>query len=164
MQHREIAEGFSRGWHKGNGSRIFIDGDTIYSYGHHFPIAKRLSNGGYLFNSNGYSSSTSTHKSYVRRALYGKEVYECPNCEVNRIPQWLFERINDLHDKILKAKSRLKHYIEELEGIGEYWQKCKEKFSLSSEDVEFALLFKNKEQIKAKLVAWEFDQATRKAA
>lgn len=43
-----------------NGRRV------IYSYGHHFPIAMRISNGKYLFNEDGYSNTTAHHKSLVK--------------------------------------------------------------------------------------------------
>jgi len=54
---------------------LFFDGDTIYSYGHHFPIARHVTNergeAAVLFNSASYSSTTAKHKSDVRRAIPG---------------------------------------------------------------------------------------------
>ena len=50
---------------------MFIECNAIYSWGYHFPIAVRLDNGAYLFNKDKYSSSTSKHQTYVRRALHG---------------------------------------------------------------------------------------------
>lgn len=55
-----------------NGSHFFFKGDTIYSYGHHFPIARRISSDIFLFTSRGYSSTTSQHKAIVSRAIPGK--------------------------------------------------------------------------------------------
>lgn len=54
---------------------MFYDGDTIYSYGYHFPIAcyhaaQRIT----LLNARTYSVTTSTHQSLVRRATEGKRV------------------------------------------------------------------------------------------
>jgi len=40
---------------------------VVYSYGHHFPIAVRLSDGYCLYNTDKYSVSTSRHCSYVRK-------------------------------------------------------------------------------------------------
>jgi len=70
-QNREIAEAFAQGARAGTGSHFFIEGDAIYSYGHHFPIAviKDRSSKIAYFNKEGYSTTTSIHKGYVERAL-----------------------------------------------------------------------------------------------
>lgn len=55
---------------KGNSKHIFHDDDrTLYSYGHHFQLAVRLSTGEYLINGDTYSSSTSRHTSLCIRYL-----------------------------------------------------------------------------------------------
>jgi hypothetical protein len=41
---------------------------VLYSYGYHFPICIKLKDG-YLFNIDGYSSTTSRHKGLLARAL-----------------------------------------------------------------------------------------------
>lgn len=55
------------------GSHFFFDGDTIYSYGHHFPIARHVKNAqgveAILFTRRTYSVSTSKHIGYVRGAI-----------------------------------------------------------------------------------------------
>jgi len=52
---------------------LYFEGDTIYSYGAHFPIARHISNPqnetAVLFTTKGYSNTTSKHKSYVARAI-----------------------------------------------------------------------------------------------
>lgn len=54
---------------------IFFEQDTIYSYGHHFPMARRVVvKGGtvaYLMTTRGYSSTTAKHLSFTRQALHG---------------------------------------------------------------------------------------------
>lgn len=57
-----------------NGSHFFFEGDTIYSYGHHFPIA-RHHKGCVLFTQKDYSVTTSRHKGYVRCACSHLEVF-----------------------------------------------------------------------------------------
>lgn len=55
-----------------SGSHFYFEGDTIYSYGRHFPIARHAIHKGkpcVLFTTDDYSSSTSRHKSYVRNAI-----------------------------------------------------------------------------------------------
>lgn len=53
----------------GKGSNFYFEGDTIFSYGPHFPIARRISESFYLITQRGYSVSTSRHISYTRRAI-----------------------------------------------------------------------------------------------
>jgi len=70
-----IAEMFAEGATSGttsNGS-LFIEGDTIYSYGHHFPIAfldrnKRIA----YFNKDSYSHTTSCQQGIVKRNLMAR--------------------------------------------------------------------------------------------
>lgn len=54
---------------------LYAEGDTIYSYGAHFPIARRVvdSRGGvsYLLTTRSYSVTTSGHVSSVRQAMAG---------------------------------------------------------------------------------------------
>ncbi len=53
-------------------SNFYFDGDTIYSYGSHFPIARLVSRGkrrAVLFTTRTYSNTTAKHLSFVRRAI-----------------------------------------------------------------------------------------------
>lgn len=60
---RELTEG------KAREGRVFVEGDTIYSYGHHFPIAHRIRDNEYLLNEDKYSTTTSKQQSEVKFAL-----------------------------------------------------------------------------------------------
>jgi hypothetical protein len=67
-----IAEMFAEGAVAGTTSNktLFIDGDTIYSYGYHFPIAivdrgRKIA----YFNKDRYSHTTSCQQGVVRREL-----------------------------------------------------------------------------------------------
>ena len=78
-KNRDVAELFAQGKtdiRNHNGS-LFVEGDVIYSYGLHFPIALRLY-GEAVFNADRYSVTTSHHQSYVREALIseGYRIYE----------------------------------------------------------------------------------------
>lgn len=57
---------------------MYFEGDTIYSYGRHFPIARWITNKAgqraVLFTTRDYSVTTSGHKSDVRVALHGLHV------------------------------------------------------------------------------------------
>jgi len=68
MKNRDLAAMFARGSTSGQGSNMFIEGNTIYSYGKHFPVARRTPTG-YLLQKRGYSKTTAVHKGYVRRAI-----------------------------------------------------------------------------------------------
>lgn len=65
-----------------NHGNLFFDGDTIYSYGYHFQIARHVTNergeAAVLFNSASDSSMTAQHKQHVRRAIPGGyPVFHC---------------------------------------------------------------------------------------
>jgi len=110
MRHSEVAKRFAYGHTNGKGSRMFIEGDTIYSHGHHFPIAKRFK-GGYLFNTNGYSNSTSKHKSYVLRVLGGKIIH-IKNCDLDYSKEQYQDNIKEIERiKDTLTRARVKHMI-----------------------------------------------------
>ncbi len=56
---------------QGRASRVFFEGQLIYSYGYHFPVARFAPEYGniVLFTSRGYSSSTGKHKTLIRSAI-----------------------------------------------------------------------------------------------
>lgn len=81
VSHWEVAQAFAAG-KKATGSRMFTNGEVIYSYDNHFPIAMRLWGGSYLFNDDRRSPSTSTHQSYVSRAIGEAKIYECTCAEI----------------------------------------------------------------------------------
>ena len=47
---------------------LFFEGDTLFSYAHHYPLCIRLKDG-FIVNSDGYSMTTSTHKGHLIREL-----------------------------------------------------------------------------------------------
>lgn len=51
-----------------NNGNIYFVGDTIYSYGHHFPMGHFLNKNDVLLNDDQYSISTSKHQAAVRMA------------------------------------------------------------------------------------------------
>src|SRR5579872_7219827 len=70
------------------GGNLFFHDDTIYSYGHHFPIARHVTNGkqgkreqsAVLFTTGRYSVTTSKHIGMVRGAIpKDVQVFEVPN-------------------------------------------------------------------------------------
>lgn len=74
MNNREVAHFWAnQSKPSAKGSHFFYEGDTIYSYGYHFPIARLITHPvtkkkAYLYNSARYSQSTTRHQGYVRSA------------------------------------------------------------------------------------------------
>ncbi len=63
------------GWTSGR--KMFFEGKSIYSYGHHFEIARFIDAKTVLFTTRGYSPTTSKHKWAVRQSLAKSlKVYE----------------------------------------------------------------------------------------
>lgn len=71
MTNQQIINKFANGATSGNNSNrsLFIEGDTIYSYGYHFPLARRNADGTFWVNPDKYSVTTSKHQSMVRGAI-----------------------------------------------------------------------------------------------
>lgn len=67
---------------KGNNMSVSCDGTRLYSYG--TCIGERLSDGSFILNVTKYSTTTSKHQSYLRRALVGHKVVETSK----RVPMW----------------------------------------------------------------------------
>lgn len=85
---------------QGKGSNFFYEGDTIYSYGYHFPIAEKVAFETVLFTTREYSNTTARHKSLVARAI--------PSA-------WLIIRIPHFHkctDNLTYFESEFKNAIE----------------------------------------------------
>ena len=61
----------SQSQNEGRAGNIEFEGQTIYSYGRHFPVARFAPEFGdiVLFTSRGYSSSTGKHKGIIRAAI-----------------------------------------------------------------------------------------------
>ena len=68
MNNKEIAHLWAnQSRPRGTGSHFYFEGDTIFSYGSHFPIARHYK-GAVLFTRRDHSVTTSQHKSIARRA------------------------------------------------------------------------------------------------
>ena len=69
MTNIQVSRKFADGAHRGSSNSMFIDGNIIYSYGYHFPIARIVNDNTVLFTNRGYSNTTAKHKSNVLNAL-----------------------------------------------------------------------------------------------
>lgn len=97
-----VANEFASGATEGRTENLFIEGDVIYSYGHHFPIAVRLegSDGGtaFLFNKDGYSNTTARHKNLVLSAIRGEIIQS----DTNTIKEALAKNIKSVRQFVLE--------------------------------------------------------------
>lgn len=68
--HSEVAHVFAqRTQNSGRAGNIFFEGNTIYSYGYHFPVARFLDDDTVLFTLDSYSNSTAKHINIISGAL-----------------------------------------------------------------------------------------------
>lgn len=126
--------------HARNGNDTFyFSGDTIYSYGSHFPIAKHVTNSrgdkAILFTTSGYSTTTSQHISLVRHS----------------IPGGVLVFNVDLYKHVFTPETEIAHYNERIQALErsavrrrsedrKNWD-LGEAASVHSEAVEFARFF-----------------------
>lgn len=77
----EVAHRFATGiGERCTGSHMFFEGNVIYSYGYHFPMAIKW-NGYVLYNDDSYSVSTSKHQGYVLGACSHMDIVHCASLE-----------------------------------------------------------------------------------
>lgn len=124
MNHSENAHQWANKGKKqssANSNIKYWDFKTIYSYGSHFILAKRIEFEGneYIFlNENNYSNSTSKHKSHVWNACKHLETISVPflsngSFYLHQLPQIIDNLINEgleLFKKQLKAHTTFTHY------------------------------------------------------
>lgn len=77
--HNEVAHIWAQqSQYEGHAGNMFFKGQSIFSYGRHFEIARFIDNDVVLFTSKSYSVSTSKHKSITYRAINHKKVFTVP--------------------------------------------------------------------------------------
>lgn len=93
-----------------NTGNFYFNGDTIYSYGSHFPIAKHVVNEanlkGLLFTKCSYSNTTSKHIAVTKQAtnhLNKIICYSVNGSKADNFSKWLRD-IEEQADKLVKAK------------------------------------------------------------
>lgn len=100
-----------------SGETVFFEGNTIYSYGKHFPMAIRQESDSvgtwYLVNADTYSSTTNKHQAGVRSAISGKPQMQIPfsalsaaGIDVQQLKQIEFELIDNEDDRDIPVVRR----------------------------------------------------------
>lgn len=127
---------------RAKGHALFFEGDTIYSYGKHFPIARIVQEDGRLpfvlfTTAKTPSSSTARHMTIVKDAIpaawgFGRvphPVDDLPN-QSDEIKRWYVEEIADLARKAERARTNRSHYLVQAENLRSEGNRLAERFSL----------------------------------
>lgn len=116
----------NEGFESGIGSNVFFEGNKIYSYGHHFEMARELDNGIILVNCRGYSVSTSKHQSYLHRAISHKKQFHVSHyfdlkdsaqsknfAHKNNLERWEYV-IKGIAEKVPRARQNKEWYLKDI--------------------------------------------------
>lgn len=114
ISNNDVAQLFADGATEGHSTNMTIRGDTIYSYGAHFPIAKRIPEG-YVFNSDSYSISTNQHKSKVWSHIHKDVLWELPMCNMDAAVKVYTNRVLSAMRIIPTSRCHFPVYLERLE-------------------------------------------------
>ena len=156
----------------GKSASMFFNNGAVYSYGHHFCIAKFLDFRTVLFTTRGYSNTTAKHINLTRQALSHKNLIFCPNPidQADSFARWTNEAKN-LINKLSKATKPAK-YLGELsylsEQVATYCETLQisgpaellDLFKITTKEESRELIRKAEQERKAKE---EKEQAERKA-
>lgn len=102
---------------KGRGSNFFFDGESIYSYGHHFEVARLVQTERNktiaLHTTTNYSVTTQRHKQEARMACHNlHESFYVPSFPMRRdVPPertWFKETFKHYHDKAVESHRKAK--------------------------------------------------------
>jgi hypothetical protein len=106
-----------------SGRQFYFEGDTIYSYGSHFPIARHITHKGkcaVLFTKRGYSVTTEKHKNVVGRACRHLVVFHVDDVDGEDRRAQFAEYQRDYTDrarKYVKARRHKPHYLAALRAL-----------------------------------------------
>jgi hypothetical protein len=108
----------SQDYARNPGHNFYFSGDTIYSYGSHFPIARHVARNGHsavLFTTRSYSTTTAGHKCVVDSACRHLTVFHVADVTATR-PQFAQYRAEymALVGKYAKARQRKPEHLEAL--------------------------------------------------
>lgn len=84
------------------GSHFYFEGDTIYSYGSHFPIARHYK-GVVLFTAQSHSVTTAKHKGYVRSAMTHLKSFTIPDIKGNPCGEHVKHYASEIDDLSLQC-------------------------------------------------------------
>jgi hypothetical protein len=137
---------------KNSSSNFFFSGKIIYSYGHHFPIAKHVENDNgvkaILFTEQSYSHTTSKHISIVRQAashLNRIYCYSPDYTHTDNFNSWL-KQVERIAANLTKAK-KPEIYLNQIAEISTKVNAYSSFFAIAiPEELQIALSIQNKDE------------------
>ena len=136
---------------RNSNNSFFFRGNTIYSYGSHFPIAKHIEYDGkeaLLFTLRSYSNTTAKHINYVAHAVNHKNIIYCGNpnnTHTDNFNYWL-GIAEDICKSLLKAK-KPEIYLNKLANIESQVNRYAKFFCIAvPENLSFVLSTQDKAQ------------------
>lgn len=102
------------------GGKMYFRGDTIYSYGSHFEIAKHVQNStgenAVLFTTSTYSNTTRDQCAVVLGAVRGKVIYcKSPDASEEKNIAYFLSEVEECIEQIKKkANRKFEHRLQEL--------------------------------------------------
>jgi hypothetical protein len=118
---------------RSSNGHLYFEGDTIYSYGRHFPIARHV-DGVVLFTIKGYSPTTECHKSRVLSACSHKQVFHVTDLTTGR-KEHLADykaRIADAIRACVKARTNKPWRLQQLQELVSEANQYAENFDLKT--------------------------------
>lgn len=91
-----------------NNGNIFFNGDTLYSYGYHFPLAHFINDNTVIINDDSYSMTTSNHQALVRQAL---RHYRAIYLDTSMIESVINHGVYDKKSLEAKSKQKAEEYL-----------------------------------------------------
>lgn len=156
------------------GFNMFYDGDTIYSYGRHFPIARLTTDASgrrvVLFTTEGYSVSTAKHKSIVWRAVSHLPMFHVARVEAGPWDQRenhadMVRRMGEALERAARARTHAASYLDQAQRLANEANNYSEAFGLGLPRVELPTdLGPIKERIARARVAAKQEAARREAS
>lgn len=106
VKNEDVALAFAYGREE-RAANMYTDGRVVWSFEDWFPIAMRIGPGKFLFNKDGYSTTTTQHKARVRRHLRDEEIIECTTEE-------LIKAVNDPGEPIIIQRDKEFESVDEV--------------------------------------------------
>lgn len=135
-----------------NSGNFFFNGDSIYSYGHHFLIAKHVTNkdgeSAVLFTTSGYSNTTAKHVRITQQAARHLNLVYCPSPA--SLPSYNFQAWQNKAESIaanLKTARKPEKYLSQIDSLKDEALKYAAWFGIELPDTLKAVFaITNKEQ------------------
>lgn len=101
-----------------SGNTMFFAGKSIFSYGHHFEMARFVRPGVVLITTRGYSVTTSRHLRYVKNAVSNKMTFEVPTFDdATTNALHLAKTVREQIEATSRARTRIGYSLESISSL-----------------------------------------------